>query len=127
MRKEFLREPNLLKNQTCLGTKQGVFRKDKTEGYLLINLKKQNYTNLICVNGPKCYPKIKDSWNNPNLECFYLVIQVASTHINYFSGLASTVVTRDSKLTPTHRPLWVHGVSEYLKCLTLIQDLPHPR
>ena len=35
--KKFLRKPNFLKNKTRLGTNQGVFRKEETNGYLNIN------------------------------------------------------------------------------------------
>ena len=62
----------------------------------------------ICENDPQSYLTIQYSWNNPNQECFYLVIQVGSTHINNISGLTPTVVTWDSKLTRTQRPFWVH-------------------
>ena len=59
--------------------------------------------------------KIQYSWNNPNLECFCLVIQLGSTDMNDIFGLAGTVVTWDSKLTTTHRPLWLDGVAKILK------------
>ena len=36
-RKKFLRKPNLLKNQTCLGTNQGVVQKKETKGYPNMN------------------------------------------------------------------------------------------
>ena len=37
--KKFLRKPILLNNQKCLGTNQGVFRKEETKGYSNMNLK----------------------------------------------------------------------------------------
>ena len=76
---------------------------------------------------PQSYLNIQYSWNNPNLECFYMVIQVGSTHINNISGLAATVLTWDSKLTPTQIPYWLHGGAENVKNMTWVQDLPHPR
>ena len=36
-RQKFLRKPNFLNNQTCLGTNQGVFQKDETKGYLNVD------------------------------------------------------------------------------------------
>ena len=36
--KKFLRKPILLNNQKCLGTNQGVFRKEKTKGYSNMNI-----------------------------------------------------------------------------------------
>ena len=56
------------------------------------------------------------TWNNQNLECFYLVIQAGSTHINDISGLASTVVTWDSKLTATQKPFLVHRDTQKKIC-----------
>ena len=50
-----------------------------------MNIKnKMGYKFLKCANPPQSYFKIKFSWNNPYLECFYLGIQVQSTDINYF-------------------------------------------
>ena len=53
------------------------------------------------------YLKMRYSWNKPNLECFYLVIQDGSTGMNNIFGLLPTVVTWDIKLTSTQRPFWV--------------------
>ena len=38
-KKKVLQKPNLLNNQTCLGTNQCVFRKEKNKGYLNMNFK----------------------------------------------------------------------------------------
>ena len=46
--KNLLRKPNLLKNQTCLDTNQGVFRKKETNGYLNMNFK-NHVTNVEYV------------------------------------------------------------------------------
>ena len=38
-KKKVLQKTNLLNNQTCLGTNQCVFRKEKNKGYLNMNFK----------------------------------------------------------------------------------------
>ena len=81
---------------------------------------------LNMCEGASKLPQIQYSWNNPNIECFYLVIQVRSTHLTTISGLMSTVVASNSKLAPTQRQFWVHGGAENFKIMTWIQNLPYP-
>ena len=42
-----------------------------------------------------------NSLNNPNLECFYLAIQVGLNDMKDIFGLPGTLVTWESKLTST--------------------------
>ena len=79
------------------------------------------------MNEPQSYLNIQYSWNNPSLECFYLVIQVGSTNMNDFFGLAGPFVTWDSKITFTQKPFWLHRGADNLEIMTWIQDLPHTR
>ena len=66
----------------------------------------------ICVNEPQSYLKIQYSWNHPNLECFYLVIQVRSSGMNDIFGLAGTFVTWDSKQTSLEKSFWLQEGAE---------------
>ena len=55
---------------------------------------------------PKSYLKIQYYRNYPNLEFFYLVIQVKSREKKDIFGLPRASVTWYSKLTSTQRPFW---------------------
>ena len=79
------------------------------------------------MNDPQSYLNNLYSWNNLNLECFYLAIQVGSTDMNEIFGLAGTFVTSDSKLTSTQRQFLWHGGDANLEIIMLIQDLLQPR
>ena len=52
-------------------------------------------------NEPPSYLNIQYSWNTPNLECFYLVIQVGSSDMNDSFWLPRAFVTGGSKMTST--------------------------
>ena len=79
------------------------------------------------MNEPQSYLKIQYSWNNPNLECFYMVIQVRLTDMNEIVGLTPTCLTWDTKLTSTQIPFSSHESAGNFKIMTMTQDLPHPR
>ena len=72
----------------------------------------------------KVFPKFNIPGITPNLECFYLVIQVRSIDMNDIFGLTGTFVTWVSKLTSPQKPFWLQGGAETFKIMTLIQDLP---
>ena len=83
-----------LKDQLFWGTYQGIFWKEKTKGYLSINL----YSMVLQMNlfflWTSNLPKNKIFPEYPNLECFYLVIQEGvDWYIYYCFGLAQTFVT----------------------------------
>ena len=79
------------------------------------------------MNEPQRYLNIQYSWNNPNLECFYLVTQVGSTNMNDIFGLTGNFVAWDSKLTSSQKTIWLHKGAKNLEIMTWIQDLPHSR
>ena len=56
-------------------------------------------------------------WNNPNLKCFYLVIQGGSTDMNEMLWTAGTFVTWDSK--PTYTQKNCSGYKEVLNIMKL--------
>ena len=50
---KFLQKLYLLSHHKCLDTIQGVFRKEETKGYVILNLKIDFYKCGFCVNEPK--------------------------------------------------------------------------
>ena len=76
----------------------------------------------------KVTKNIQYAANHPNLECFYLVIQVRSSGMNNIFELARSFVTWDSKQTSLEKPLWLHEGAEEKeeKNIPLFLDLSHP-
>ena len=69
------------------------------------------------MNEPQSYLKIKYSWNHPNLDYFYLVIQVRSSGMNEIFGLAWTFVTWDGKQTSVQKPFQLNKGAENFKII----------
>ena len=46
LKKKLVRKPHFLGNPKCLGTNQGLFWKDKTKGYLNIDLNELQTLNM---------------------------------------------------------------------------------
>ena len=82
---------------------------------------------LKCAKKRQSYLKIQYSLNNPNPECFYLVIQLGSIDKDKTFRLLPTFVTLDTNGTSTQKPFRVHQSVSNLKIMTWIQDLLHPR
>ena len=82
------------------------------------------YKCCYCVNELQ---RIKYSWEkNPNLECFYLVIQGGSIGMNNVFELPPKFVTWDSKLTSTQRPFWEYQSAKIgFKFSPILTDLCH--
>ena len=87
----------------------------KGQGLCEYTFKRGCYKCQKYVNDPKYYLKIQYSWNYPNLECFFLGIQVRSRGMNDMFGLPRAFC--DSKLISTQRPFWSHGGAEHLKII----------
>ena len=87
-----------------LGFRENIFLKEKTKSFFEYEIKIWNFKFL--------YP-----WNSPNLECFYLVIQVGSTGMNNDFRLPPTVVTWNSKLTSLTGPFWAYQGDDLKKKL----------
>ena len=63
---------------------------------------------------------------NPNLECFYLVVQGGSTGMNNVFELPPKFVTWDSKLTSMQRPFWEPQSAKIgFKFSPILTDLCH--
>ena len=93
----------------------GCVAERKTKGYLNIHFKKLCFKFWICVNEPQSYPKIQYSWNNPNLECFYLVIQVGST------GMTNVLDCRQRLWTGTAGWLLYEGHPGHTKVMKIMK------
>ena len=102
-----------ISQKTCLGTTQGMIRKDKYKGYLNMNLQ-------------SCVTNVEYVWMSLKItSSFYIPGKTttwnASTDMHNSFGLALAC------LTSRQRPFWSHGSPEGLKIMTLIQNFPHPR
>ena len=62
-RKKFLGKPNSLRNKTCLGPKQGVYQKEKTKGYINMNLNVEYVWMILKVTEKFNFPGVPPTWN----------------------------------------------------------------
>ena len=61
----------------------------------------------------------------PNLDCFYLVIRIGLTYLNYSFGLPQTYVTYRGQLTSTLKQFWSHRGAKKFKNIPWIRDISH--
>ena len=62
----------------------------------------------------------------PDLDCFYLVIQMGTTYLNDRFGLPRAFVTGRSKLISPLKPYWSHRGAENFQNITWFREISHP-
>ena len=75
------------------------------------------------MNEPQSFLNIP---GNPNLECFYLVIQVRPNDLNNSFGQARDFLTWNSKLNSTLKLIWPQRDAENFQIILWFRDLSHP-
>ena len=100
------------------------FRKEKKQGPSKYEFKEFCKKCRICVKGASKIPPHSIFLDYPNLDCFYLVIQVGSMYLNNSFGLPQAFVTWRSKLTSPLKPFWSQGGAENFKNIPWFRDIP---
>ena len=90
---------------------------------MCLGKRKGGYTSSVCVNEPLSYLKNQYSWNDPNLEFFYLVIQVRSCKQHFWTGADSC----DLGQRADHYTKAILATQRCWKVPNYDTDLPHPR